>query len=42
VLILRLFGKVDGKYLEPLKRGAGEGWRRPVGQIVWEIKYYKQ
>jgi hypothetical protein len=25
---------VDQKYLESLKCGAGEGWRRPVGPIV--------
>jgi hypothetical protein len=26
--------KVDQKYLESLKCGAGEGWRRSVGPIV--------
>jgi hypothetical protein len=23
-----------------LKYGVGEGWRRSVGLIVWEVKYY--
>jgi len=30
----------DQKYLESLKCGAGEGWRRSVGPIMWEIKKY--
>ena len=30
--------KVDQKYLEILKCGAGEGWRRSFGQTVWEMK----
>jgi len=28
----------DQKYLESLKCGAGEGWRRAVGPIMWEMK----
>jgi hypothetical protein len=28
-----IFGKI-------LKCGAGEGWRRSVGPIVWEMTYY--
>jgi hypothetical protein len=28
------FGKVDQKYQESLKCGAGEGWRRSVGRNV--------
>ena len=28
----------DQKYLESLKCGAGEGWRRSVGPIMWEMK----
>jgi hypothetical protein len=32
--------KVDQKCLEVLKCGAGEGWRRSVGPIVWEMKKY--
>ena len=35
--------KVDKKYLEHLKCSAGEGWRRLVRQVRWEIKkYYKE
>jgi hypothetical protein len=34
--------KVGKKYLEHLKCIAGEGWRRSVRPIVWEMKkYYK-
>jgi hypothetical protein len=29
--------KVDHKYLESLKCGAGEGWRRSVVTTVWEV-----
>jgi len=25
-----------------LKCGAGEGWRRSVGRIMWEMTYYLQ
>jgi hypothetical protein len=29
--------KVHQKYLEGLKFGVGESWRKSVGPIVWEI-----
>jgi len=32
-----------GKYIRNifvLKYGAGEGWRRSVGRIVWKVKQY--
>jgi len=28
------------EYYEVLKCGAGEGWRRSVGPMVWEMKKY--
>ena len=34
-----ILGKV-GNTWKILKSGAGEGWRRSVGPIVWEMKYY--
>ena len=33
-----MFRAVDKKHLKVLKCGAGEGWRRSVGPIVWEMK----
>jgi hypothetical protein len=33
-------GEVYRKYLEILQCGAGEGWRRSVGLIMWEMKKY--
>jgi hypothetical protein len=32
--------KADRKCLKVLKYGAGEGWRRSVGPIVWKMKTY--
>jgi len=32
--------KVDQKYVKVLTCGAGEGWRRSVGPIVWNMKKY--
>jgi hypothetical protein len=29
---------VEQKYAVSLKRGAGEGWRRPAGPVVWGVK----
>ena len=34
-----ILGKIDNTW-KILKCGAGEGWRRSVGPIVWEMKYY--
>ena len=34
-----ILGKVYNTW-KILKCGAGEGWRRSVGPIVWEMKYY--
>jgi hypothetical protein len=31
---------VDQKHLESFEMGAGEGRRRSVGPIMWEIKKY--
>jgi len=35
--------KIDQKFLDVLKCGAGEGWTKPVGPIVWKMtKYYTE
>jgi len=35
--------RINQKYLEVLKCGAGEGWTRPVGPIMWKLtKYYNE
>jgi hypothetical protein len=36
----RTLRAVDQKHWKVLKRGAGEGWRRSVGPIMWEMKKY--
>ena len=38
VLKLGRFGQHIGNTWEVLKCGAGEGWRRSVGPIMWEMK----
>jgi len=38
VLKLGLFGQQIRNNRKVLKCGAGEGWRRSVGPIMWEIK----
>jgi hypothetical protein len=39
---LRHFGKYFRNTREVLKCGAGDGWRRSVGLIMWEMKCYKE
>jgi hypothetical protein len=40
VLKLRHFRKYIRNTWNVLQCGAGEGWRRAVGRIVWEMKKY--
>jgi hypothetical protein len=40
MLKLGHFGKYIQYTLKVLKFGAGEGWRRSVGSIVWEMECY--
>jgi hypothetical protein len=43
VLKLGHFGTQISNTWKVLKCGAGEGWRRSVGPIVWEMKkYYRE